>query len=458
MTIRKKAFWRALRLAVAASGLVAALGLVNPIGTGEGAAAQSFQPGTYRLLSFFPQDNYDNWLRGEIARFEASHAGVKFEVQYTDPTNIIQMIKTGVASGQAPDVATQLPGRRPAAAFPGRADPRLQALHRRRPRVAGLDQGLGQGTGQPVQHRGAVFAANVSLGPMLLWYWKDMLAAAGHDSMPTDIDGLIELAGALQEKGQPTMGLGLNSQALFNYDYTFYTLEANFDPDGSRARMADEGKYPWTSPEFKQAAELFKRLYDAGVFYEGAIEKNYDPDTKVDFGARKASMAWPFGPWMDGYYPDDTVANIGIALFPRLDAAGPAVLTSSNDLEFIIPIVSDVQKDQAHIDTMVAFVKQLNSPEAQVSLWENGIFPIMAEIIADKEAEPGTWASVLKMQIETAAATKYAVDENTYSPNTQSALTNGLQAVLLGQKTVDEMLAEVQAANQMDHPCSPDCK
>ena len=24
----------------------------------------------YRLLSFFPQDNYDKWLRGEIARFE----------------------------------------------------------------------------------------------------------------------------------------------------------------------------------------------------------------------------------------------------------------------------------------------------------------------------------------------------------------------------------------------------
>ena len=35
---------------------------------------------------------------------------MKIQVQYTDPTNIIQMIKTGVASGQAPDVATQLPG------------------------------------------------------------------------------------------------------------------------------------------------------------------------------------------------------------------------------------------------------------------------------------------------------------------------------------------------------------
>jgi hypothetical protein len=82
----------------------------------------------------------------------------------------------------------------------------------------------------------------------------------------------------------------------------------------------------------------------------------------------------------------------------------------------------------------------------------------MANVIEGKEVSPGTWASVLKAQIELSAATDYAVDENTYSPNTQSALTNGLQAVLLGQKTVDEMLAEVQAANQMDHPCSPKCQ
>jgi ABC-type glycerol-3-phosphate transport system substrate-binding protein len=290
MRINKEAFRLSSRRAVAAWGLIAAL-VVSLIGTGVGAAAESFQPGTYRLLSFFPQDNYDKWLRGEIARFEASHAGVKFEVQYTDPTNIIQMIKTGVASGQAPDLATQLPGAAQLQLFQAGqildfkpyidADPEWQGWIKGWDKVPASQYSTGE----------HIFAANVSLGPMLLWYWKDMLAAAGHDSMPTDIDGLIELAGALQEKGLPTMGLGLNSQALFNYDYTFYTLEANFDPDGSKARMADEGRYPWTSPEFKKAAELFKRLYDAGVFYEGAIEKNYDPDRRSI--SVRARLRWP---------------------------------------------------------------------------------------------------------------------------------------------------------------------
>jgi ABC-type glycerol-3-phosphate transport system substrate-binding protein len=160
---------------------------------------------------------------------------------------------------------------------------------------------------------------------------------------------------------------------------------------------------------------------------------------------------------MDGAFPVKEVPNVGVALFPRMDASGPAVLTSSNDLEFIIPIVSDAQKDAAHRNTMVAFVKQLNSPQSQKSLLEQGIFPIMTDV-APSTVDPNSWQAVLKAQIDVSNATQYAVDENTYSPNTDTALTNGLQAVLLGKKTVDDMLADVQAANKKDHACAPTCQ
>jgi ABC-type glycerol-3-phosphate transport system substrate-binding protein len=421
------------------------------------AADQAVAPGTYRLLSFFPQDNYDKWLRAQIAAFQAANAGVTIEVQYTDPTNIIQMIKTGVASGQAPDVATQLPGAAQLQLFQAGQILDFKPYIDADPEWQGWIKGWDKVPASQYRTGDHIFAANVSLGPMLVWYWKDVLAKVGRDRMPEDVAGLIALAADLKKAGLPSMANGLNSQALFNYDYTFYTLEANFDPDGSKARLADEGKYPWTAPEFRQAAELFKKLYDAGVFYDGALEKNYDPDSKVDFGARKASMAWPFGPWMDGYYPEKEIPNIGVALFPRLDAKAAPVLTSSNDLEFIIPVVSDAQKDAAHVRTMVAFVKQLNSPASQRGLLAQGIFPIMTEVAPEK-VDPNSWAAVLKAQIDVSATARTAVDENTYSPNTDSALTNGLQALLLGQKTVDELLQEVQEANKKDNPCAPGCK
>jgi raffinose/stachyose/melibiose transport system substrate-binding protein len=421
------------------------------------AAEQAYAPGSYRLLSFFPQDNYDKWLRSQIATFQASHPNVTIEVQYTDPTNIIQMIKTGVASGQAPDVATQLPGSAQIQLWRAGQLLDFKPYIDADPEWQGWTKGWEKVPARQYRDGDHIFAANVSLGPMLVWYWKDLLAKVGYDRMPVDIKGLTELAAALKKAGLPTMANGLNSQALFNYDYTFYTLESNFDSDGSKARLADEGKYPWTSPEFKKATELFKKLYDDGVFYEGALEKNYDPDSKVDFGARKASMAWPFGPWMDGYYPQSEIANIGVALFPRLESSAPAVLTSSNDLEFIIPVVSEAQKDPAHIQTMVEFVKQLNSPKSQEMLLNQGIYPIMTDVVP-ANVDPNSWLGVLKAQIDVGNSTDKAVDENTYSPNTDSALTNGLQAVLLGQKTPDQMLEDVQAANKKDNPCSPNCQ
>ncbi len=443
---------------------LAAVGLAVPIAlaaTWSAASAQrqarsaDYAPGTYQLLSFFPQKNYDTWLRDQIKRFESTHKGVSIKVQYTDPTHIIQKIKAGVASGVAPDIATELPGSAQLDLWKaGRLldyTPYIKADKQWQSWIAGWSKVPNS------QYRDGshIFAANVSLGPMEIWYWKDIVAQAGFKAFPQTLDGLIALAKALQAKKLPTMALGLNSQALFNFDYTWYTLEANYDRGGVKARLADEGKYSWTSSVFVQTATLFKKLYDAGVFYNGALAKNYDPDSKVDFGGKKGSMAWPFGPWMDGYYPNNTVSNVGVALFPRLSASVPQTLTGSNDLEFIIPIVTSKQKDPLHEKTMLAFVKQLNDPTSQTELWAQGIFPIMASVASKPSANP--WAPVLKAQIKVAQATKYTVDENTYSPNTDQALTNGMQAILLGQLSVTDMLKKVQAANSKDHSCAPHC-
>jgi hypothetical protein len=67
------------------------------------------------------------------------------------------------------------------------------------------------------------------------------------------------------------------------------------------------------------------------------------------------------------------------------------------------------------------------------------------------------WGPVLKAQIKLFESTKYATDENTYSPQTDSALTNGLSALLAGQTTVSKLIQSVQAANKQDHACAPTC-
>ena len=78
----------------------------------------------------------------------------------------------------------------------------------------------------------SIYMANETMGPMVIWYWKDQLAKAGYTTFPKDIEGLIALSKALRDKGLQPMAFGMSSKALFNFDYTFYTLLTNWDPGG----------------------------------------------------------------------------------------------------------------------------------------------------------------------------------------------------------------------------------
>jgi ABC-type glycerol-3-phosphate transport system substrate-binding protein len=88
-------------------------------------------------------------------------------------------------------------------------------------------------------------------------------------------------------------------------------------------------------------------------------------------------------------------------------------------------------------------------------VWAQGIFPIMSNV--SSKPSSSKWAPVLKNMINLLKKTTRTTDENTYSPKTDQALTNGLQALMLGQKNSDQLLKDVQAANKQDHPCAPKC-
>lgn len=451
--------WRWPRVTAACAllaGVVVTAAACSSPGSQSGGALD------FRYVGFNSAPNYNAWLQGQIKVFERAHPKVSFSVQYTTPTYIVQKIKTSVAAGQAPDIAQMLPGAAQQELFAAGRILNLTPYIKADKQWESWTTGWAKVPGSQYRAGSQIFATNVSLGPMLVWYRKNDLQKVGWKTFPTTIEGpqgLLALTQALRKAGLPTMANGLDSQALFNYDYTFYTLEANFDPGGVKAEQAINGRYPWTSPVFQQAVNLFKRLYTDGVFYSQALQRNYDPDSKTDFGNQKATSAWPFGPWMDGYYPAKSAGDIGVARFPILTSSSPQTLTASNDLEFIIPTVTPQQQTDTHKKLLIDFLKQLNSPESQRSLWSNGIMPVLASAAhgAVGNSTYKAWAPLLQQQIGLTNA-KYAVDENTYGPATASALDNGLEEVLSGKLSTTALLQQVQAANKQDHPCAPNCK
>jgi ABC-type glycerol-3-phosphate transport system substrate-binding protein len=448
------------RLRIPTLVLVALLGLVLSACSNSSPTSNSTGAGTYRVESYFPSAPYNNWLRSQISIFEQTHKGVKFTVQYTSPSTWSQVLKTSVASGSPPDVATMSPGAFEQQLYAAgdllNLAPYIHVDKQWESWIAAWNKI----PAEQYMSGNSIMATNVSMGAMVVWYWKPMLAKVGWSTFPRSIEGptgLLALTKALERAGLPTMAIGLNAQALAAgvYDDTFWTLEANFDPGGVKGRLAIAGKYPWTAPPFVDAAALFKTLFDDGVFYEGALEKNYNPDSEVDFGAMRASSGFPFGSWDDGIYPNGVAKNIGVAEFPTLTSTLPLTSTTTNDLTFAVPDVTAQEKEPSRQKVLLSFLKQMNSPESQSVLWKQGIMPVLGSVSSQATSNP--WSPVLKAQIALFASATKSIDENTYSPNTDTALDNGLEALLSGHGTPAQLMQKVQAANKTDYSCAPHC-
>ena len=98
------------------------------------------------------------------------------------------------------------------------------------------------------------------------------------------------------------MSMGLETASLFTADYSYNTFMANFDggPE-SIARQADKGKLAYSNPASRQGLNLFKQLYDEGVFNDSVLHDSYDPAAKNLFKDKKVAMFWQSGPWMAHY-------------------------------------------------------------------------------------------------------------------------------------------------------------
>jgi raffinose/stachyose/melibiose transport system substrate-binding protein len=455
-----------VRVLVLAGALVACATAAGCGDDGEGAAdapakvrqAEGLDrnyEGSLEILSFFGVDTYkavDDFVKERIQR---KYPNVEIKFQYTDPSGITQRIKTGVASGDPADFAAYLPG----PSFVELAesgslldlsplisnDPALQKI------ATDWEERVPEGQ---YKHDGRTLGIVATLGPMSIWYWKSLFEEAGIDSPPATIDELVDAAKRLRDSGVQPMSMGLETASLFTADYTFNHLMSSFDEgEESKARAADRGELPYTDPAFADALGLFKRLYDEGVFNDSVLQDSYDPGAKNLWKDRKVAMFWQGGPWMARYVSDEAARDIGVMYFPTVD--GAKVTASGTDLSMVAFGVSDKQKSPDHGKLIAEVIKAYLSPEAQAMYYDAGIFPADTSVV-DGSAS-GIWASILEQQVALLDEGDRVVDYATYQPDVYAALTNGIQAMLLGDKSVDDVVGDLEEAQKKAYECAPSC-
>jgi len=249
----------------------------------------------------------------------------------------------------------------------------------------------------------------------------------------------------------------MNTATIWEIDYTYNALLANYDVDGvSKARLGDRGAISYEDPAFTDALVLFKRLYDSGVFNDSVMEQTYDVGAKTDWASKNAAMFWPSGPWMVQTSPDETAQDINVTSWPSI--SGENLVLSGADKVFAAHSVSDRQKTPEHALLIAEIVKAYMSPETQAEYYAQGLFPTDVSVVAAAGEPTDPWGKVLVKQVDMVASADRIIDYATYTPEIYAVTTQSIQAYLLGRKSAADVIADLVSAQKTAYACAPTCE
>jgi len=432
-----------------------------PGGSPSASSAGTLSPdykATVRIMEYAGTEPFlaaDKFVTNMLAK---KYPNVTLNFEYINADSLSQKITSGVASGDPPDIIAYFPGPdfvKLAAAGTLldltpliTQDTELQRISQVFAKTVPTDEYM---------YRDETYGFTVDLGPLSVWSWQDVLKSAGIAGPPKTIDELLQDAKTLRAAGIQPMSVGMNTATIWEIDYTWNALLANFDQgDVSKARLGDRGAISYEDPAFMNTLLLFKRLYDAGVFNDSVMEQTYDVGAKSDWASKKVAMFWPSGPWMVKTSPDNTAQDINVTTWPTISGAN--VVVSGADKVFAALSVSDHQKTREYALLMGEIVKAFMSKEAQGEYYAQGLFPTDTSVVAAAGAPTDPWGKVLVKQVDMLASADRIIDYATYTPEIYAVTTQSIQAYLLGRKTADEVIADLVKAQKAAYSCAPGCK
>ncbi|HEX6514336.1 MAG TPA: ABC transporter substrate-binding protein [Nocardioidaceae bacterium] len=395
--------------------------------------------------------NWWGWAPGKdladiyLADFKKQHPDIKVvykEVPYGDYVNALRL---GLRSSSGPDVFALQPGEitdRFAASGLDLTDRAKQSLGENWP-----DKMVGDSYTQFARN-GKQYGMPVQLSASgMVWYDKTLFDKYGLEP-PTNAEELQKVCDAFNGHGIVCMAQGAKD-SWANLD-VYMTLAADTAP-GAFYEAVD-GKRPWTDPGLVRAFELWKQLFDTGVFGKGSAGLAVYPDTVGQFANGKAAMI-PLGTWQAGFM-DKTALKLGQSgkfvprvilpmRFPDMDGDGEQPKTFGGpDYGLAINANSDAQ------DASWTFVHWLSSTEdGQRLVAEQKFVPALKGVkMGDSNlVAPEVQRPALDM-VQQLMAEAQGYREIPYA-DLKVALGDALAAVAVGEQTPEEAAVAVQQAS-----------
>lgn len=206
----------------------------------------------------------------------------------------------------------------------------------------------------------------ITVGQEFMLYNKTLLDEAGV-SVPQTYEELLAASKTLKEKGLIPVAMGAKD-IWHDVDF-FVALSQQFGL--GKIYEAEKGNLAWTDQVFVDTMSAWKKLFDDGVFQDGALGVSTYPDARDQYFYERKTPFFPTGTWhVSAVMPNDETKgtkveqdDIGMTIFPQM---GPNPAASVTGVDFILA----VNKDSKNKEAAMKFVNHMVMGEGQ-QIWIN---------------------------------------------------------------------------------------
>ncbi|MBY6060993.1 ABC transporter substrate-binding protein [Microbacterium esteraromaticum] len=412
----------ALGLGVAIAIAVTACSTNAPADGGDGSGA-----GTLRVASI---PNYQASLEALIPQFEKANPDIDVEVEFLDVASYHTTLRTQLTAGTAPDVFS---------VFAGNGTPTAMEVLATGGYLADLsdfafNNGLSTGYDATTKVDGKRLVLPYAAGAIGAIYNEQAIEAAGA-TVPTTYGELLEFCDAATEVGKVAFALGAQTgwiNQLFNYAFTA-TLVYGENPDFDEKQEA--GKVTFADSNWDEAVAKVLEMQERGCFQEAPLGTAYEGAVEMVASGDALSMAAVVSTYgaLRAAAPEGTTFNM--FAIPATDDAADTWMPAGAGGTYAINAAAK------NADAAAQFIEFLGSAEAQVQI---------AELQGSPPANTTGWDAPAYLQVivdHLADGTVHPYADQLWpNPKVAEMHINGMQQVLGGQTTVEQMLKDMDAA------------
>ena len=280
-----------------------------------------------------------------------------------------------------------------------------------------------------------IYGVPIDVTNIQMLYNKKLLAKAGIKNPPKTYNEFIEDAQALKRVGINGLVSGWGELWMadcFASNYAFNIM-------GEEKVMATyRGEVPYTDPDWMKVFNIFKDLREKGVFVEGIVTKP-NKYAEQDFALERAAFTFN-GSWCVNVYKDmNPDLEYGVMLPPAINPDSPMKIWGGAGSSFVVNNASP-RKDKA-----IAFLKWLTEKKQQAYLAkETKNLPSNKAALSDI---PEVLADFSRGMENTTHPTVWKYNEN---PLVAEAYLKGIQSIIIGEKTPEQIAQEVQTVKERE--------